>query len=101
MIAPRQDCRIGYAEQMNQLTHFIDGSHIYGPDPIIATSLRQLVGGLMQISIIEGRPYLPQNPLARGCVGRSAGFACFVTGISIKLCDLFFFLFNDFDFFCR
>ena len=101
MIAPRQDCRIGYAEQMNQLTHFIDGSHIYGPDPIIATSLRQLVGGLMQISIIEGRPYLPQNPLARGCVGRSAGFACFVTGSSIKLCDLFFFLFNDFDFFCR
>lgn len=84
MIAPRLDCRIGYAEQMNQLTHFIDGSHIYGPAPDIAASLRQFVGGLMQISIIQGRPYLPQNPQARGCVGRSAGFACFVSGIKAK-----------------
>lgn len=81
MIAPRQDCRLGYAEQMNQLTHFIDGSHIYGPSPQIAASLRTFVGGLMQISVIEGRPYLPQNRQARGCVGRSAGFACFVSGI--------------------
>lgn len=81
VIAPRLDCRLGYAEQMNQLTHFIDGSHIYGPSPQIAASLRQFVGGLMQISIINGRPNLPQNPRARGCVGRAAGFACFVSGI--------------------
>ncbi|KAK4036631.1 chorion peroxidase [Daphnia magna] len=82
MIAPRLDCRMGYAEQMNQLTHFIDASHIYGPSPAIAASLRQFVGGLMKISVIEGRPYLPQNPQARGCVGRTAGFACFVAGDS-------------------
>lgn len=80
MISPRADCRIGYAEQMNQLTHFLDGSHIYGPDPDTAASLRQFAGGLLAISVIEGRPYLPQNPAARGCVGRAAGFACFVSG---------------------
>ncbi|XP_046445457.1 chorion peroxidase-like [Daphnia pulex] len=79
MIAPRLDCRVGYAEQMNQLTHFIDASHIYGPSPDIASSLREFVGGLLKISVIEGRPYLPQNPQARGCI-RTNGFACFVSG---------------------
>ena len=83
MIAPRLDCRVGYAEQMNQLTHFIDASHIYGPSPDIASSLRQFVGGLLKISVIEGRPYLPQNPQARGCV-RTNGFACFVSGTFSK-----------------
>jgi peroxidase len=80
MIAPRLDCRVGYAEQMNQLTHFIDASHIYGPSPDIASSLREFVGGLLKISVIEGRHYLPQNPQARGCI-RTNGFACFVSGI--------------------
>ncbi len=80
VIAPRADCRIGYAEQMNQLSHFIDGSHIYGPDPETSRTLRQFAGGLLAVSIINGRPFLPQNPQARGCVGRAAGFACFVSG---------------------
>ena len=83
LVAPRSDCRIGYAEQMNQLSHFIDGSHIYAPEPDMAASLRQFVGGLMAVSVIEGRVYLPQNPQAAGCVGRKAGFACFVSGNQI------------------
>ena len=82
MIAPRSDCRVGYANQMNQLTHFIDGSHIYGPNPEKAAKLREFVGGRMAVSIIDGRPYLPQDPSARGCVGRKEGLACFVSGIS-------------------
>lgn len=72
---------MGYAEQMNQLTHYIDASHIYGPDPEQAARLRQFVGGLMAVSLIEGRVYLPQDPRATGCVGRGAGFACFVSGM--------------------
>ncbi|EFX83339.1 hypothetical protein DAPPUDRAFT_240129 [Daphnia pulex] len=38
MIAPRIECRMGYADQMNQLTHFIDASH----------ETRRIVGALMQ-----------------------------------------------------
>ena len=53
MIAPRTECRMGYADQMNQLTHFIDASHIYGPSTAVADSLRQFVGGLLKISKIE------------------------------------------------
>jgi peroxidase len=71
---------MGYADQMNQLTHFIDASHVYGPSPVIAASLRQFVGGRLKISKIEGRPLLPQNPQDKSCIGKAPGFGCFVSG---------------------
>ena len=80
MIAPRIECRMGYADQMNQLTHFIDASHVYGSSPVIAASLRQFVGGRLKISKIEGRPYPPQNLLDESCIGKAPGFGCFVSG---------------------
>jgi peroxidase len=81
MIAPRIECRMGYADQMNQLTHFIDASHVYGSSPAIAASLRQFVGGRLKISKIEGRIYPSQNFKDSSCVGRTGGFGCFVSGI--------------------
>ncbi|KAI9551659.1 hypothetical protein GHT06_021995 [Daphnia sinensis] len=80
MIAPRIECRMGYAEQMNEVTHFIDASHIYGPTPATASSLRQFARGLLKVSIIEGRSYLPEDPLDKSCVGRKPGFGCFLSG---------------------
>jgi peroxidase len=71
---------MGYADQMNQLTHFIDASHVYGPSPVIAASLRQFVGGRLKISKIEGRIYPSQNFEDSSCVGRTGGFGCFVSG---------------------
>jgi peroxidase len=93
MIAPRAECRMGYAEQMNEISHFIDASHIYGPSPVIAASLRQFVGGLLKISKIEGRVYLPQNPLDKSCIGKVPGFGCFVSGTLNRTCLVFFVLF--------
>ena len=86
MIAPRIECRMGYAEQMNEITHFIDASHIYGPSPVIAANLRLFVGGRLKISKIEGRPFLPQNPIDKSCIGKAPGFGCFVSGTSISIC---------------
>lgn len=82
MISPRIECRMGYAEQMNEITHFIDASHVYGPTPATASNLRQFARGLLKVSIIEGRPYLPEDPLDKSCVGRKPGFGCFLSGIS-------------------
>jgi len=63
---------------MNQLTSFIDGSHIYGSSEEKALTLREFVGGRMLVSIINGKPFLPDNPNARGCI--KGGFGCFVSG---------------------
>ena len=82
MIAPRADCRIGYADQMNQLTHFIDASQIYGSSQEKCDSLREFAGGRMLVTLIDGRVFLPQSLLEPGCVGRSKGLPCFASGDS-------------------
>jgi hypothetical protein len=38
------------AEQFNQITSYIDGSMVYGSDPVTAATLRTFVGGRMAIS---------------------------------------------------
>ncbi|XP_032795230.2 peroxidase [Daphnia magna] len=38
--ARRSDCRLGYAEQMNDNTHFLDASQVYGSDEKHAKQLR-------------------------------------------------------------
>ena len=48
MPAPQLSCTFGYGEQMNQITHFLDGSNVYGSDEEDAASLRQLSRGLMR-----------------------------------------------------
>ncbi len=40
MPAPQLGCTFGYGEQMNQITHHLDGSNIYGSDEEDALSLR-------------------------------------------------------------
>ena len=46
--APRLDCNFGYAEQMNQVSHFLDHSNVYGSDVQTARSLRTLTGGALR-----------------------------------------------------
>ena len=40
MPGPQLGCSFGYGEQMNQITHFHDGSNVYGSDEEDAGSLR-------------------------------------------------------------
>ena len=48
MPGPGQDCTFGYSEQMNQITHLLDSSMVYGSDEEDAIELRLLQGGLMK-----------------------------------------------------
>lgn len=42
---PTFDCQLGYREQLNQLSSFIDGTQIYGLDEKRSKALRLLQGG--------------------------------------------------------
>lgn len=50
MPAPRLDCSFGHGEQMNQLTHFLDHSNVYGSDDEEAHELRAFKGGLLKVT---------------------------------------------------
>ncbi|KOB69370.1 putative oxidase/peroxidase [Operophtera brumata] len=59
---PRDDCSLGYAEQMNTVTSFLDGSQIYGSDKILASKLRSKKGGRLRQDPKKGcskKGYLP------------------------------------------
>nr|XP_018900796.1 PREDICTED: peroxidase-like isoform X2 [Bemisia tabaci] len=56
----RADCHFGPAEQMNQATHLLDGSMLYGTSQEKAKALRQMSGGKMKTQIdMDGHEYLP------------------------------------------
>lgn len=83
--SPPIGCRLRAREQLNQLTHFIDGSMIYGNDEQQALGLRQFQGGLMKSSRINGAEFLPfDGRIGEGCIlptaGIRRGMRCFVTG---------------------
>lgn len=83
--SPPIGCRLRAREQLNQLTHFIDGSMIYGNDEQQALSLRQFQGGLLKSSRINGMEFLPfDGRIGEGCIlptaGIRRGMRCFVAG---------------------
>lgn len=83
--SPPIGCRLRAREQLNQLTHFLDGSMIYGNDESQALGLRQFHGGLLKSSRINGAEFLPFDArLGEGCIlpseGIRRGMRCFVSG---------------------
>ncbi|KAK8752094.1 hypothetical protein OTU49_012001 [Cherax quadricarinatus] len=74
------NCVFGYAEQLNQLTHWIDGSVIYGSTADQTRDLRSFRNGLMKTS---GNNLLPINSEQGGdCEARERGALCFAAGDS-------------------
>ncbi|XP_025832243.1 chorion peroxidase isoform X2 [Agrilus planipennis] len=80
VIAPRHDCTLGYAEQMNKVTHYLDGSVIYGSNPAETNKLRSHHGGKLKIFDDFGRDLLPTDAESDACVGSDDGSACFFAG---------------------
>lgn len=70
--------------QMNQATHFLDGSHIYGSNGRDAAALREATGGLLKTSIFDDEEHMPltSNPAER-CLG-SSDDTCFIAGKLLK-----------------
>lgn len=83
--SPPIGCRLRAREQLNQLTHFVDGSMIYGNDEQQALGLRQFRSGLLKSSRINGQEFLPfDGRIGEGCIlptaGIRRGMRCFVAG---------------------
>jgi len=64
MPAPQLSCTFGFGEQMNQITHFLDSSNVYGSDEEDEKMLREFKGGLLKTYKPEtsgDRSLLPQE----------------------------------------
>lgn len=73
-MAPRIDCSLGYADQMNALTHWIDASNIYGSTEEQTRQLRLFQGGLLRFSELgDGKMLLPLRNVGQGAIDYRAG----------------------------
>ena len=59
--APDLDCQVGPREQVNQITHWLDSSNIYGSDIETSNKVREFRDGLLKAFMVQGREQLPIN----------------------------------------
>lgn len=77
-ITPDHTCKIGYAKTLSKVTHYIDGSAIYGSDDETAHDLRSFKKGQLKMFIDFNRELLPLDPKSDNCM--ASGTACFKAG---------------------
>lgn len=81
--ALKSDCSLGPIEQMNQATHYLDGSQIYGSGLKKADKLRAFVGGLLRSSYKMQKPFLPVSSSSDDhCQYNDPSVTCFLSGES-------------------
>ncbi|KHN82375.1 Peroxidasin [Toxocara canis] len=82
VIAPREECSLGYREQGNQVSSFIDASPIYGSTKERADSLRAFEDGKLLVSSFAGLGnLLPIDPSSLSyCQTANHQKACFMSG---------------------
>lgn len=79
-LAPDPDCRFNYAKQISKVTHYLDGSVIYGSDEKTMTDVRSFQGGQLRMLDDFGRQLLPLTHLKDACVLMDKGNFCFLAG---------------------
>ncbi|XP_014475720.1 PREDICTED: peroxidase-like isoform X2 [Dinoponera quadriceps] len=57
----RSECTFGPVEQMNQASHFLDGSTIYGSTLKKSRDLRTFESGRLRVQVRNNHTYLPQG----------------------------------------
>ncbi|KAK4015956.1 hypothetical protein OUZ56_030921 [Daphnia magna] len=57
----RPDCSLGCAEQMNQFTHYLDQSNVYGSDDKLANELRTFQEGKLKVTRRSDLDLLPAD----------------------------------------
>lgn len=69
---------IFFCTQMNQVSHFLDGSTIYGSTLTKSSKIRTYEGGLLRVNLKNGREYLPvaKGDLAALCTSKN----CYLSG---------------------
>lgn len=86
LASPGLKCSLEFRQQMNQITHWLDGSNIYGSSEAAADQLRQRFGGRLQITRQTGSrvgilPSCSSGSSTTSTVGMCRGCSsCFFTG---------------------
>lgn len=65
---------------MNKVTHFIDGSAIYGSSSEQTGELRSFYSGRLKVFKDFGRDLLPLSKDPEACLTMEQGSACFASG---------------------
>lgn len=83
-LAPNPECRFNYGQQISKVTHFLDGSLIYGSDDHTQNGIREHVGGRLRMFHDFKRMLLPlatPGDAPDQCTRSDrVDNACFVTG---------------------
>uniref|UniRef100_A0A7G3ADF7 Putative chorion peroxidase n=1 Tax=Lutzomyia longipalpis TaxID=7200 RepID=A0A7G3ADF7_LUTLO len=77
-IAP--NCRLGPARQFDRVTHYLDGSPIYGSNEQTEADLRTFEGGRLRMLNDFGRDLLPLSQDPQFCAQIQPGSVCFQGG---------------------
>ncbi|CAK1546926.1 unnamed protein product [Leptosia nina] len=79
--APQEDCRIGWREQINQVSAYIDGSPVYASSARQSDNLRLFRNGMLQYGRVQQRrPLLPTDRKDELCRGGAVSTDCFKSG---------------------
>lgn len=79
-VVPNRDCKFGYAKQLVKVTHYLDGSEIYGSDPQKAAELRSFKNGRLIAFHEFNRELLPLSRDAKLCGAVKDKTSCFNAG---------------------
>ncbi|PZC86185.1 hypothetical protein B5X24_HaOG211346 [Helicoverpa armigera] len=79
--APRDDCALGWREQLNQVSAYIDGSPLYGSSATKSDKLRLFRNGMLQYGRMQQRrPVLPPERRDELCRKGAVSTDCFKSG---------------------
>ncbi|KAF9412140.1 hypothetical protein HW555_009270 [Spodoptera exigua] len=79
--APRDDCALGWREQLNQVSAYIDGSPLYGSSATKSDKLRLFRNGMLQYGRVQQRrPVLPPERRDELCRKGAVSTDCFKSG---------------------
>ncbi|XP_044742236.1 peroxidase-like isoform X2 [Chrysoperla carnea] len=81
-ITTNQQCKFSHVNQMNEATHFLDGSHIYGNNEQKAKTLRRFQNGLLKTSSYSTNEYLQLSNNSEIDCQQSKNGICFTSGDS-------------------
>ncbi|KAF5273035.1 hypothetical protein FQR65_LT04777 [Abscondita terminalis] len=77
------DCKLSPLNQLNQATHFLDGSQIYGADSEKTNKLRTFQNGLLRSSSKNSKNFLPKSLEPNiDCQYNNNNFICYIAGDS-------------------
>lgn len=83
-VGPKVDCSLGYRDQMNSVTSFIDGSMVYGSNSNRSRIVRRFENGLLNTAQINGNEWLPfdtmNNSIACSVTMRGRNQGCVFAG---------------------